>query len=187
MPSTAVLTRKNAKRPSPPAQAKDAFVPLVRSLGYHLRELSESVTTAMKLAALENGITVIQWRYLRELWESDGLSSGELTRRVGRQGPTTVAAVQSLERGGFVRIEKDETDRRRTFAYLTARGRQMAEKMSPLIQQVNDMAAAGLSADDLATLKRLIVRMQRNVDAHTRHRTAWLVWRTDMLAEDVGA
>ena len=37
-----------------------------------------------------------QWRYLRELWEEDGLSSGELTRRVGRQGPTTVVAVQLL-------------------------------------------------------------------------------------------
>jgi len=187
VPNAAVISRKNANRTSPQAQADAAFVPLVRSLGYHIRELSESLMTAMNLAALPNGITLVQWRYLRELWESDGLSTGELTRRVGRQGPTTVVAVQSLERAGFVRVEKDETDRRRTYAYLTARGRQMAERMSPAIQQVNDIAAAGLSADELKALKRLIVKIQRNVDAHTRHRTSWSLWRTEALAKEVGA
>ena len=95
--------------------------------------------------------------------------------------------MQSLERAGFVRLEKDETDRRRTYAYLTARGRQMAEKMSPAIQRVNDIAAAGLTADELKALKRLIVRVQRNVDAHTRHRTSWSLWRTDLLAKEAGA
>jgi len=184
--NAAVISRKTANRTSPQAQADAAFVPLVRSLGYHIRELSESLMTAMNLAALPHGITLVQWRYLRELWESDGLSAGELTRRVGRQGPTTVVAVQSLERAGFVRVEKDETDRRRTYAYLTARGRQMAEKMSPAIQQINDMAAAGMTADELKVLKRLIVRIQRNVDAHTRHRTSWSLWRTDVLAKDAG-
>ena len=48
--------------------------------------------------AAANGVTVGQWRYLRELWEEDGLSTGELTRRVGRQGPTTVGSPFSCSR-----------------------------------------------------------------------------------------
>ena len=76
----------------------------------------------MDQRAEEHGLTVSQWRYLRELWEEDGLSMGELTRRVGRQGPTTVVAVQLLERGGIVTVTKSAEDRRKSFIFLTPAG-----------------------------------------------------------------
>ena len=56
----------------------------------------------MDQRAEANRVTVSQWRYLRELWEEDGLAVGDLTRRVGRQGPTTVVAVQFLEKVGWL-------------------------------------------------------------------------------------
>ena len=170
-----------------PAAAAPGVYPLARSLGYHVRELSESWTAAMDRAAQQHGISLTQWRYLRELWECDGLTSGELTRRVGRQGPTTVVAVRSMERAGLVRVEKSGHDRRRSYVRLTARGRRLATTMAPVIAAINDIAVAGLSADEIHLLKQFVVRLQRTLDAHGHHRNSWLEWRTDRLAEEVGA
>lgn len=176
--------RSLARAPEP--DNKTELVPLSRSVGYHVRQLAESWQGVMDQEAEAHGVTVTQWRYLRELWEEDGLSIGELTRRVGRQGPTTVVAVQLLEREGFVSVVKSDDDRRKSFIRLTARGRRLAATMSPLIRDVNDRAMADLSDNEIRAFKRLIVRIQRRLDAESRDRNDWSERRTRRLAEDVG-
>jgi DNA-binding MarR family transcriptional regulator len=160
------------------------LVPLARSLGYHVRELSESWTSAMDAAARAQGISLTQWRYLRELWEADRLSSGELTARVGREGPTTVVAVRSLEKAGLVRADKRANDRRKTYICLTARGRRLAEVMSPLIRAVNESAVAELTTDEVREFKRLLVKVQRRLDRQNPRRNSWSILRTDHLAQE---
>jgi len=169
-----------------PADVEADLVPLARSVGYHVRQLAESWQGAMDREAERQGVTVSQWRYLRELWEEDGLSSGELTRRVGRQGPTTVVAVQLLEREGLVKVLKSDDDRRKSFVRLTPRGRRMAATMSPLIRDVNERAMADLSEGEIRAFKRLIVRIQRRLDAESRDRNDWSERRTQHLAQEVG-
>lgn len=170
--------------PASPAEAD--LVPLERSLGYHVRQLAETWQAAMDRRAEEHGLTVSQWRYVRELWEEDGLSIGELTRRVGRQGPTTVVAVQLLERAGLVTVTKSDQDRRKSFVRLTRRGQRLASTMSPIIAAVNDEATADLSSKELRNFKRLIVRIQRTLDTKAGNRNSWAARRTLRLAEDVG-
>jgi DNA-binding MarR family transcriptional regulator len=169
-----------------PAAANDELVPLACSVGYHIRQLAESWQSAMDVEAEAHGATVTQWRYLRELWEEDGLSSGELTRRVGRQGPTTVVAVQLLEREGLVTVEKSAADRRKSIIRLTPRGRRLAATMSPLIRDVNERAMSDLSDAEIRAFKRLIVRIQRRLDRDARDRNEWAEMRTNRFADDVG-
>ena len=162
------------------------FVPMARSLGYHVRELSKSWDAAMDAEAQAHGISLTQWRYLRELWETDRLTNGELTLRVGRQGPTTVVAVRSLERAGLVRIEKSGHDRRKTYVCLTAKGRRLGDAMSPGISEVNDDAVAELSAEEVRLFTQLVVRIQRRLDRQRPSRNSWSTLRTDQLAGEVG-
>jgi DNA-binding MarR family transcriptional regulator len=169
---------------SPAADA--VLVPLERSVGYHVRQLAETWQGVMDQRAAANGVTISQWRYLRELWEEDGLSIGELTQRVGRQGPTTVVAVQLLEKAGLVSIAKSEEDRRKSFIHLTRRGQRLAAAMSPLISEVNEQAMADLTESEILTFKRLIVRLQRTLDAESGHLNSWSERRTERLAEEVG-
>ena len=162
------------------------LVPLERSVGYHVRQLAESWEDVMDQSAEANGVTVSQWRYLRELWEEDGLTVGDLTRRVGRQGPTTVVAVQFLEKAGLVAVTKSPEDRRKSVVRLTARGKRLAETMSPLIHEVNERAMVDLSDAEIRTFKRFIVRIQRTLDLECRNRNEWSERRTQRLAKDVG-
>jgi len=171
---------------APPDKADADLVPLARSVGYHVRQLAETWQDVMDQQAAAHGVTVSQWRYLRELWEEDGLSTGELTRRVGRRGPTTVVAVQLLEKAGLVTVSKSREDRRKSLVFLTRRGHRLAATMSPLIRQVNERAMGDLSEDEIRIFKRLIVRIQRTLDAQSGDRNDWSARRTRRLAEEVG-
>jgi len=166
--------------------ADGGLVPLERSVGYHVRQLAETWQDVMDRRAEAHGVTVTQWRYLRELWEEDCLSIGELTERVGRQGPTTVVAVQLLEKAGLVTVVKSDEDRRKSFIHLTRRGKRLASTVSPLIREVNEWVTADLSDGEVLAFKRLIVRIQRRLDAEGGNRNTWAERRTQRLAEEVG-
>lgn len=161
-------------------------VPLARSLGYHIRQLSESFTGAIHVKLDAHGVTQGQWRYLRELWEQDGLSQRELSERVGRQGPTTVAALKLLERSGYAVIERNETDRRKTHVYLTQRGRTLEADAAPILREFETLTTEGLSDEEVKTFKRLLVRIQSNVDRENRQRNWWAEKRARQLAEELG-
>lgn len=180
MGNVRILSRAAAPAPD------GARVPLERSVGYHVRQLAETWQDTMDRCAAAHGVTISQWRYLRELWEEDGLSTGELTRRVGRQGPTTVVAVQFLEKAGLVTVARSDEDRRKSHIHLTRRGQKLAAAMSPLIADVNDRAMAALSESEILAFKRLIVRIQRTLNAQNANRNDWSERRTQRLAEDVG-
>jgi DNA-binding MarR family transcriptional regulator len=166
--------------------ADNGLIPLERSIGYHVRQLAETWQDLMDRRAGAHGVSVTQWRYLRELWEEDGLSIGELTARVGRQGPTTVVAVQFLEKAGLVTVVKSDEDRRKSFIHLTRRGKRLASTVSPLIREVAEWAMADLSEGDVLAFKRLIVRIQRRLDTDGGSRNTWAERRTKRLAEEVG-
>jgi DNA-binding MarR family transcriptional regulator len=166
--------------------ADDDVVPLERSVGYHVRQLAESWQDVMDQSAAAHGVSVSQWRYLRELGEEEGLTIGDLTRRVGRQGPTTVVAVQFLEKAGLVEVSKSDADKRKSVVRLTARGKRLAERMSPLIREVNERVMTDLSDAEIRTFKRLIVRIQRTLDLECRNRNEWSEKRTQRLAKEVG-
>jgi len=163
-----------------------AAVPLARSLGYHVRQLSESWTEAMHRVTEKKGITEGQWPYLRELWEEDGLSQRELSERVGRRGPSTNAALKLLVRSDCVRVVPNPDDRRKTRVFLTTRGRALREEFVPAIRAVERMATAGLTAEEIAAFKRAIVVLQRNLDENNKSRSSWGGWRTRQLAAEVG-
>jgi DNA-binding MarR family transcriptional regulator len=171
---------------SVPQDTDAALVPLARSVGYHIRQLAESWQAAMDREAAAHGVTVTQWRYLRELWEEDGPTVGALTQRVGRQGPTTVVAVQLLAREGLVTVVTAATDRRKRLVRLTPRGKKMAAKMAPLIRDVNEQAMSDLDAADVRRFKQIIVRIQRRLDRDDAERNEWAARRTQHLAAEVG-
>jgi len=160
-------------------------VPLERSIGYHVRQLSESLTDAVHRKFEARGVTEGQWRYLRELWEEDGLSQRELSERVGRQGPTTVAAVKSLERAGLATVAPSDHDRRKTVVRLTRRGRTLKDELLRFVVEAEAQAFDGLAAEEIAAFKRLVVRIQRNLDKRSSARNAWARWRTDHLAQQI--
>jgi MarR family transcriptional regulator, organic hydroperoxide resistance regulator len=112
----------------------------------------------------QHGVNFGQWPFLRVLWAEDGITQAQLAARVRMRSPTTVAAVDWLERNGFVRRRAHPEDLRKINVFLTPKGRRIYPKLAPEIRYVNERAAKGLSARELAQLKALLGRLRSNLD-----------------------
>jgi len=134
-----------------------------QSLGYLVRDTFRAFTRELETRIAAEGVSIGQWYFLRALWEEDGLTQRELSRRVGMMEPTTVTAVNSMEAKGLVRRERDASDRRKMKIVLTPHGRGLKAKLLPCAKAVNELAAEGLSEEEVATLRRLLGRARRNL------------------------
>ena len=99
------------------------------------------------------------------LWREDGLTQRELSRRVGMREPTTVIALKSLERSGFVVRRKSVDDRRKAHVFLTPEAKALQPVLLPAVAEVNAIALAGLSASEIAVLRKALTQVGRNLAA----------------------
>lgn len=105
-----------------------------------------------------------QWYFMRVLWIEDGLSQRELSARVGMMEPTTVIALRSMEKAGFVRRVRGRDDKRVTRVWLTPKGRALAARLLPVARKIVAQAEAGIPARERELFRRVIARMTQNLD-----------------------
>ena len=74
-------------------------------------------------------LTVTQLRLLGHLREQEGLSNAELADRLYVTRPSVSALLERLERGGFIRREVSQNDRRGINIWLEPRGREVSESL----------------------------------------------------------
>ena len=150
------MTKSKSK---PPA---DYFEDPLNSFGYLLRISFRSFSRALEQRTLPFGVTSGQWRFLRVLWMKDGVTQRELSRRVGMREPTTVSAVNSLERAGFVVRRKSDLDRRKVHIYLTPRAKRIKAKLMPFVAEVNEIGLHGLTPDEIILVRKTLLKVMEN-------------------------
>jgi Transcriptional regulators len=135
------------------------------SIGYLTRIAFRAFSRALEVRTAPHGVSSGQWRFLRVLWREDGLTQRELSRRVGMREPTTVIALKSLERSGFVIRQKSVEDRRKAHVFLTPEARALEAVLLPAVSEVNVIALAGLSEAEIKVLRKALTRVGRNLAA----------------------
>jgi DNA-binding MarR family transcriptional regulator len=122
-----------------------------------------AVALASAAAFARHGVHEGQQFVLRCLWHEDGLSPGEIARRLGLATPTVTRAATRMEAAGLLRREPHPHDGRMIRLRLTDRGRALEKDVDAEITRVTDRALAGLSPDDRDTLTRALETIQRNL------------------------
>jgi MarR family transcriptional regulator for hemolysin len=97
-----------------------------------------------------------QMAILFYLAENRGLVASDLARHTQSDRASVTRALQSLESAGFLRRKSDPADSRRAELELTAKGRNMAEKLEAIRGEVIKRIAGTLSAKELKELERLM-------------------------------
>ncbi|PKP82665.1 MAG: MarR family transcriptional regulator [Alphaproteobacteria bacterium HGW-Alphaproteobacteria-18] len=138
------------------------------SLGYLVRKSFRSVSRALEARTSKYGVTASQWHFLRVLWIEDGISQRELSERVSMREPTTVIAVKRLEKGGLINRKPSTEDGRKINIYLTPKARALKAKLMPLVEEVNDLATRGMTAKEKSELRRLLGKVNDNLEAEDR-------------------
>lgn len=157
------MTHRTTKTRLPREAYLDAYDDAENTIGFLMWDTSRSFVREFSKRIGGHGVNFGQWPFLRALWAEDGLTQSELAARVKMRGPTTVAAVDWLERHGLVRRQAHPDDQRKVKVLLTAKGRRVYPRVIPDIQHVNEKAARGMTQSEQVALKRLLGRLRRNL------------------------
>ena len=139
--------------------------PLETSVGYQVRMVYRAMQRLLQTRIGPHGVTLGMWYYLRALWSEDGLTQSELSRRIGTMEPTTLGAIQTMERSGLVSRVRSKDDRRKVHIHLTKKGRDLERLLMPLAVEVVETSVAGFSPEDVQQLLRFLRSIRDNIEA----------------------
>ena len=164
------MTAPAGPRGGRPAEA--AAYPPEDSVGHQVRWAHRALQREIEEALRPYGITTGMWYFLRALWEEDGLTQRELSERVGITEPTTVTALNALEKRALVVRVPNSTDRRKSNIHLTRPARELRDLLLPQARMVNATATAGLAAAEIAALTATLAKIRANLAAAAEQRRA---------------
>jgi len=144
--------------------AHERFADPLQSFGHVARVAYRAFSQVLARRIDAYGITIGQWRFLRELWREDGITQRELSGRLGMREPSTVAAVRSLEEAGLVRRRRCDSDRRRNHVHLTAKAKRLREPLLEHVAAVNALATAGIPERELELARRVFLQMAAQLE-----------------------
>jgi MarR family transcriptional regulator, organic hydroperoxide resistance regulator len=117
-----------------------------------LREAADDVMS-------RHGVRVGQHIVLAALWEQDGLTPGEIARRLGVATPTIVNTATRMEEAGLVVRTPDPADARLVRLHLTPRALSVREPVRDARAALEQHATADLTAAELDHLRSSLVKI----------------------------
>ena len=106
-----------------------------RNLPHLLLRSREALMAHFRPLLAEQGLTEPQWRIVRELVEQGPLEPRQLCEACSISSPSIVGVLARLEETGLVTRARMAHDQRRVRVALTAKGRRVAAKLVPMIEQ----------------------------------------------------
>jgi MarR family transcriptional regulator for hemolysin len=110
-----------------------------------------------------HGVRVGQNLVLAVLWESDGLTPGELAELLHVSTPTVVKSATRMASAGLVSRRRDEADRRLVRLYLTDHGRSVQAAVEAARDALERRATATLTDVErrhlISALRKIISEM----------------------------
>ncbi len=140
-------------------------------VGARLREAHRLYSKAMQERLADEGVPIGLWYFLCALWQEDGISQRELSRRVGTVEPTAVGVLAEMERRDWVVRDRDPNDQRRRVVFLTERGRSLKDRLLPVYETMEQPEVLGLSPQEADVLRRLLDRLASSVERSRLLRT----------------
>ncbi len=136
-------------------------------MAHLVKDATRAFLRSLQVRLAARGVQLGHWTFLRVLWERDGITKRELSIEAGVMEPTTNGAVRAMEALGYVRLERRSNNRKNIYVHLTPAGRRMQHSLVPLAEEVNRVALAGLSRDEIATTRRALLLMIDNLTGDT--------------------
>ena len=130
-------------------------------LGYLLGQANHALYKDFDAHVRAAGLSSIEWRVLATLHDGDPITISQLAHEVLSKQPTVTKLVQRMCEQGWVALQADATDQRRTLVVATPAGKRLAR---PLVQKARTHETAmlrTLGASEKAALKKLLGKLAR--------------------------
>jgi DNA-binding MarR family transcriptional regulator len=126
------------------------------SVGHLVKLAYTAMRREMDAAVRKAGITTTQWQALGVLYHMPGLTHSELVQHMAIEPPSLTSLVNGMERKGWIKQERSETDARAKRLYLTPRGRKLIESLRKASEPIERRMAAALTDGERDALKSLL-------------------------------
>jgi len=132
-------------------------------IGLQLAHSAKSVSRAFGDALAEVGGSVPTWLILTNLMGESWPAQHQLARALRIEGPTLTRHLDGLEEAGLVVRTREANDRRAVQVELTDAGRAKHAELLQAVIGFNRRLTAGLDEEKLEQLRRLLARLEQNV------------------------
>ena len=102
------------------------------------------------------GLTPMQCLFMETLWEEDGLSVGEIGRRISLDTATLAGVLDRMVTAGWVRRETDPDDGRVARVYLTEKAQVAIDDLAAVRERANNELLNDFPLEEKLLLKRFL-------------------------------
>lgn len=124
-----------------------------------LSRAHEAVADRARADIERAGLSLTEFGVLEALFHKGDLTAGEVSRRVLLKSGSLTYVIDKLVERGLIRRRSCDTDRRRTYLALTARGRSTMRKCWPGHAAAIQEATNGLTYSEKRVAARLLKRL----------------------------
>lgn len=136
----------------------------MQSLGLMLHDAARLIKSEFERRARGHRLSLMQWRTLGALNQTDGLSQVALAAKVEASQMTMSDIIDRLESEGLVRRESDPADKRAKLVWITEAARPVVEEMRSIATEVYAAALAGIAPEDLDGLTNSLQQIVTNLE-----------------------
>jgi len=111
---------------------------------------------SLKRRVADYGLTPIQVLVIEALRDQEGVSAGELGKKLLLDSATLSGVLERLAEKGWIVKETDDVDRRSLRIYLGELARELEDPMRDMRRMANDDVMRNLSQEERVLLKRLL-------------------------------
>ncbi|MGN1372819.1 MAG: MarR family winged helix-turn-helix transcriptional regulator [Candidatus Coproplasma sp.] len=133
-------------------------------IGYMIKSINDKLKTKADEDLKTHSLTMSQSRVVWFLTEKGGTATQkEIEDELSVSHPTVVGLVSRMEQNGIVRTYFDDNSRSKAVS-LTPHAVSLARDMDEMINERERKMLAGLSEEEIATLKRALTAVLQNLE-----------------------
>jgi MarR family transcriptional regulator, transcriptional regulator for hemolysin len=135
------------------------------TFGFLVTDVTRLMRKHFDRRAVRFQLTRAQWRALKRLHYSEGLTQNELAEFLEMEPIAVGRVIDRLQKAGFVERRADPADRRCWRLHLLPKAHAVVDDMEQISQKLFREAQKGISAADMKTMIGVLGRMKTNLNA----------------------
>ncbi|MCW8330956.1 MarR family transcriptional regulator [Photobacterium sp. SDRW27] len=129
------------------------------SFGWMVNVIANQASKMFEAELKKQGLTIALWPTLMCLWEEEGVTQSDISKKSKVENSTTTRTLDKLEKLELVERQPDPNSRRSFRIYLTDEGRALKERLLPIPVAVNKELLSSLEPDEQKEMIRLLQKM----------------------------
>lgn len=127
-----------------------------------LAKSQQKVYQSFKVKLKEYGVTPVQYAVLNILWDEDGRTSSDIANTIMLDNSTITGIIDRLMSGDFIVRKDDPLDRRKSYLFLTEKGKSLEVPLQKCVEELNVEVLSAFSEEEKDVFLRVLSKITFN-------------------------